>query len=312
MKKLFSVVLPIYNNEKNLEVTIPYIVNKSRSFKGYDVEIIMVNDGSKDRSYEIMQKLQKEYPDIITIANLERNFGQGACTECGMSLAKGDAIGVISADLQDPFELFEDMLKYHEEGYKFVYGIRENREDKKVYAFIAQFVHKFMHTFIVKDWPVGGCDFYLADKSVVNNFVSLYKIRSASSLATFLYLTASRKELYYTRKNRELGKSGYSLKRKFQCFKEWVYYNSDFPIKVLGCVSGIWIVLLFLAWIIVALLGLDVGNLKMLFFAVTSALVLFGLWSIGQYVWILVEMGKKLPRYIISEVIYRSQEFTKK
>ena len=60
MKKLFSVVLPIYNNEKNLEVTIPYIVNKSRSFKGYDVEIIMVNDGSKDRSYEIMQKLQKE------------------------------------------------------------------------------------------------------------------------------------------------------------------------------------------------------------------------------------------------------------
>lgn len=305
MKKLFSVVLPIYNNEKNLEITIPYIIDKAKLFDGYDLEIIMVNDGSKDRSYEVMKRFQKEYPHLITIANLEYNSGQGACTECGLFLAKGDVIGVISADLQDPFELFEDMLRYHEEGYKFVYGVRQNREDRKTYASLAKLVHRFMHMFIVKDWPIGGCDFYLADKSVVNNFLSIYKIRAASSLATFLSLTANRKELYYTRKMREVGKSGYSLKRKFRCLKEWIYYNSDFPIKALGYVSIIWIALMFAAGVLFASLGLNVALVNMFFWFGSVSLILFGIWSIGQYVWILVEMGKKLPRYIISEAIYR-------
>lgn len=307
MKKLFSVVLPIYNNEKNLEITIPYIIDKAKLFAGYDLEIIMVNDGSKDRSYEVMRKFQKEYPYLITIANLEYNSGQGACTECGLSLAKGDVIGVISADLQDPFELFEDMLKYHEEGYKFVYGVRESREDKKVYATLAKLVHRFMHTFIVKDWPTGGCDFYLADRSVVNNFLSLYKIRAASSLATFLSLTANRKAIYYTRKMREVGKSGYSLKRKFRCLKEWIYYNSDFPIKALGYISLIWLALMFVVGALFALLRLNMTPVNMVFGFGSVSLILFGVWSVGQYVWILIEMGKKLPRYIIGEVIYRTE-----
>lgn len=308
MKKLFSVVLPIYNNEKNLEFTIPYIIDTAKAFVGYDLEIVMVNDGSKDRSYEVMKKFQKEYPKLITIANLEYNSGQGACTECGMSLAKGDVIGVISADLQDPFELFGEMLKYYEDGYKFVYGVRESREDKKVYATLAKMVHKFMHKFIVKDWPTGGCDFYLADRSVVDNFLAIYKIRAASSLATFLSLTANRKALFYTRKKREVGKSGYSLKRKFRCLKEWIYYNSDFPIKALGYVSLIWTALSLVIGTFFVSQRYDLAVIKLLFWVGSVALILFGFWSIGQYIWFLIEMGKRLPRYIISEIIYRTEE----
>lgn len=308
MKKLFSIVLPIYNNEKNLPETIPYIIEEAKKFSEFDIEIIMVNDGSKDASYEVMQMMQEAYPEIITIANLVKNFGQGACTECGLSLAKGDVIGVISADLQDPFESFHEMLEYHGEGYKFVYGIRESREDQKLYAGLAKLVHKFMNKFIVKDWPKGGSDFYLADRSVVDNFVSIYKTRQASTLATFLFLTNSRKEVLYTRKKREKGKSGYSLKRKFQCLKDWVYYNSDFPIRCFGVCATVWVMLMSILWGTLALFDVSTHWVKNIFEIGAVTIGFFGIWSLCQYVWILIEMGKKLPRYIIGEVKERKNE----
>ena len=116
MKSLFSVVIPIYGNEKNLPITVPYIIEHLELFENYRVEVIMVNDGSPDNSWEVMKKYQSEYPDLIKIASLSRNFGQMACIHAGMDLAKGDVIGVISADMQEPFELFADMLKEWEKG----------------------------------------------------------------------------------------------------------------------------------------------------------------------------------------------------
>lgn len=308
MKKLFSVVLPIYNNEKNLPETIPYIIDEAQKFDAYDIEIVMVNDGSKDNSYEVMKQLQQTYPDKITIANLERNFGQGACTECGLALAKGDVVGVISADLQDPFELFGEMLESHAEGYKFVCAIREGRKDQKLYAIIAKLVHKFMNKFIIEDWPKGGCDFYLADRSVVDKFISIYKVRQASSLATFLYLTNNRKEITYTRQKREKGKSGYSIKRKFQCLKEWVFYNSDFPIRCFALCSIMWCMIMCFLWGLLALVDVNTQVIKNIFEIGVVGIICAGIWSLGQYIWILIEMGKKLPRYIIAEVKERRRE----
>ena len=127
MKSLFSVVIPIYGNEKNLPITVPYIIEHLELFENYRVEVIMVNDGSPDNSWEVMKKYQSEYPDLIKIASLSRNFGQMACIHAGMDLAKGDVIGVISADMQEPFELFADMLKEWEKGYKIVAGVRSGR-----------------------------------------------------------------------------------------------------------------------------------------------------------------------------------------
>lgn len=134
MKSLFSVVIPIYGNEKNLPITVPYIIEHLELFENYRVEVIMVNDGSPDNSWEVMKKYQSEYPDLIKIASLSRNFGQMACIHAGMDLAKGDVIGVISADMQEPFELFADMLKEWEKGYKIVAGVRSGRDEKGIYA----------------------------------------------------------------------------------------------------------------------------------------------------------------------------------
>ena len=96
MKKKFSICIPVYKNEKNLPITIPYIIQHLDLFQEFDVEIVMVNDGSPDNSYQVMQEFQKQYPDIIRIATLTRNFGQGACTHCclSMEMCIRDSIGL--------------------------------------------------------------------------------------------------------------------------------------------------------------------------------------------------------------------------
>ena len=75
--------------KKNLPITVPYIIEHLELFENYRVEVIMVNDGSPDNSWEVMKKYQSEYPDLIKIASLSRNFGQMACIHAGMDLAKG-------------------------------------------------------------------------------------------------------------------------------------------------------------------------------------------------------------------------------
>ena len=88
MKSLFSVVIPIYGNEKNLPITVPYIIEHLELFENYRVEVIMVIDGSPDNSWEVMKKYQSEYPDLIKIASLSRNFGQMACINAVVGFLK--------------------------------------------------------------------------------------------------------------------------------------------------------------------------------------------------------------------------------
>ena len=88
MKKTFSIIIPIYKNEKNLPVTVPHIMEAIPTlFPDYNVELIMVNDGSPDNSWEIMKSYQEEYPETIKIASFTRNFGQTAAVYYGLSIA---------------------------------------------------------------------------------------------------------------------------------------------------------------------------------------------------------------------------------
>lgn len=185
MKKIFSIVIPIYKNELNLPVTIPYIMERiSDLFEKYQVELILVNDGSPDNSWEIMKGYQKEYPETIRIASLTRNFGQIMAIHCGVSLAKGAAIGVISADLQDPFELFADMLKEWESGAELVCGIRQDRKEKGLSVLSSRITHRLIHKFVTDKYSEGGFDFFLMDRRVADHYV---KIREKMALFSFCF-----------------------------------------------------------------------------------------------------------------------------
>lgn len=304
-KKLFSICIPVYKNEENLPVTIPYIIDHLNLFGNYRVEIVMVNDGSPDNSYEVMKKYKKQYPEMIKIASLARNFGQGACIHACMELAEGDIVGVISADMQDPFELFADMLVEWENGYKLVLATREKREDKGIGKFFSGAVHKFINKFIDNSYPKGGFDFQIMDREVVDKFLKLDRTNALGQVR-LLWLGYKYKTISYVRKEREIGHSGWSVKGKFSVALSVITSYSPLPIHIVfgaGMITTMVTFILCIVAFIIMLVGkginYQVGVVLLILLGIGINMLTVGL--IGEYLWRQFELVKDLPRYVIDE-----------
>lgn len=301
MKKKFSIVIPIYKNEKNLPITIPYIIEKLPLFSDYDVEIVMVNDGSPDNSYEVMKEFQKEYPNLIKIGTLSRNFGQLECTHAGIALATGDVVGVISADMQEPFELFADMLKEWERGYKIVMGVRAARDEKGLYVIFAKLFHKFTQKYLCKMYPQGGCDFYIMDKKVAQEYLSIDG-RYTGGMLNRYWLGYKQKEIPYVRAERKAGKSGFSIGKKIDVAMGVVFMNSPFPLKIILGLALFLILIGGITGVVSAILG-RMSLLLCAFVSLMTGLILLSNYILGEYLWRAYEVVKARPRYIMDEVI---------
>lgn len=307
MKKKFSIILPIYGNEKNLPVTIPYIIEHLSLFEQYDVEIIMVCDGSPDDSYEIMKQYQKEYPKLIRIAKFTKNNGQRAAVNCGMALANGDAIGVISADLQEPFELFAEMLGFWEQGENLVLAYRTGRNETGLGAQCSQLLHRFIHKHINKNYPIGGFDFFLVDKKIAKAFIEVDTENNSMQLL-LLELAGKGKQLGYTRRKRELGTSGWSLKKRMTQTVNIMAIYSAAPFYFF-CGVGFIGLLISVFWGIVKIIdliryGWGYGMAGIYFALFLIGGILTELISVtGIYLFKWMQNTRKLPRYIIEEKI---------
>lgn len=314
MKKIFSIVIPIYKNEMNLPVTIPYIMERVSSlFEKYQVELVLVNDGSPDNSWEIMKEYQEKYPETIRIASLTRNFGQIMAIHCGVSLAKGEVIGVISADLQDPLELFADMLEEWENGAELVCGVRQDRKEKGLSILFSKITHKLIHKFVTNKYPEGGFDFFLMDRKVADRYVAI-KEKNGSLQVLLLWMGYRVKFLPYTREARELGKSGWTFSKKVKMFIDSFVTNTYLPLRVMSvigflCAFG---AVLFAAWIVISvfLVGRNVLGWSSLATLITffGGLILASLGLIGEYLWRIFDAVKDRPLYLVDEVIDKTKK----
>lgn len=306
MNKKFSIVIPVYKNELNLPITIPYIIENLNLFNNYDVELVLVNDGSPDNSIDIIREYKKKYPDLIKAVSLSRNFGQAAAIRCGFDVSTGDVIGVISADLQDPFELFVEMLKYWENGYKIVIATRSQRNEKNISVAFSKIFHKIVKKFVNKDYPDGGFDFFVIDKSIKDEYSQIDLVPAFPQLL-LLSLGHKRKFIEYTRQKREKGKSGWTLQAKIDLAIGVLVYFSDFPLKIV-LFGGIFLLLFSSIFIIVDLILLftkvlnfniiiDIG--AMLLFFISIILIAIGI--VGEYIYYNFKISKKYPAYIIED-----------
>ena len=167
-KKLISIVVPVYNEEaviselyKRLHLVLSQISVK------YSTEIIFVNDGSTDLTLQHLNSFHNNNNSQVKIINLSRNFGHQIAVTAGIDFAKGDAVIIIDADLQDPPELIPEMRSKWEEGYQVVHAVRRSRKgESKFKLYTANIFYRLINQLSDVSLPLDSGDFKLIDRQI--------------------------------------------------------------------------------------------------------------------------------------------------
>lgn len=301
MSKL-SIVIPVYYNELNLRPLYQDIKEKIIDVIDFDYEIVVVDDGSQDNSWDVIQELAAEDPNIRSF-RLSRNFGSHAAILCGLSQSTGDCAVVKAADLQEPTELLIEMYREWESGSNVVLAIRKDREDKSLFSDLYYWLTRKV---ALPKMPPHGFDVFLVDRKVIRVLESLDEKNSALT-GQILWSGFQTAEVYYTRKQREIGTSKWTLKKKIRLVSDTFFSFSTLPITVvtgtgiLSCVgSALWAVITLVAKFSV---GIPVQGYTTLFiFQLFSfGIIMLTLGLLGNYLWRTFDASRNRPVYIIEE-----------
>lgn len=246
MEKLLSLVVPAFNEEEAMEQSFERTYRAMRSI-GYPFEIIYIDDGSRDRTWEIISRLAREHEEVKAL-RFSRNFGHQLAVTAGMDEAKGDAVIIMDADLQDPPEVIADMVKAWEQGADIAYGKRMHRKGetaaKKLTAWCYYRLLNFMSAYPI---PLDTGDFRLLDKAVADEFKVLREHnRFLRGMSAWLGYNAVPVE--YVREERCAGKTKYTLKKMLRLAADGIFGFSSKPLTLIGWAG--------LAVLCIALLGL--------------------------------------------------------
>lgn len=315
MKKI-SIIIPVYFNELNLKPLYDCLKKDVLNhLSKLDYELIFVDDGSKDKSLEVIQELQSKYPKI-TFVKLSRNFGSHSAILAGLSIATGDAATFISADLQDPPKIILKMVKEWESGADSVIAVRKDREESIIQKFFSNTYYRIMRKIALKNMPLGGFDCFLIDRKVINTIVKMDE-KNTSLMGQILWSGYNIAEIKYTRKARELGKSKWTFGKKVKYFTDSIVSFSFFPLRAItaigilsSLISFIWMLVVFFSWIFgnIAVQGYTTLIMVILFF---SGLILFSLGMVGEYLWRVLDASRNRPTFIIDTIV-KPKERSKK
>lgn len=309
MKKL-SIIIPVYFNELNLNKTYDVlkrdVLDKLPNL-GFDYEIICIDDGSKDRSFEILKEL-KSKNDKIKIIKLSRNFGSINAGLAGIYKSSGDCLSLLAADLQDPPAIIIEMLEKWQEGYKTCIASRESRSDPIIDKFFSNLFYKIFRKIALKDMPSGGFDLFLIDRQVID-FIKNSNEKNSSLHGQIIWSGFKTFELKYTRQKREDGKSKWTFAKKFKYFIDYIVAFSYAPIRFVS-LFGIFISFCSFIYLAVIIFNYFNNNIEIKGWASTFSLILFtsgiqiaSIGIIGEYIWRSLDQTRNRPNYIIDEII---------
>ncbi len=225
---LLSVIVPLYNEEEIVAKTFAVL---ERELADIEHELIFVNDGSTDRTREILESLLPATPQNRLIS-FSRNFGHQAAFSAGLRHARGRAVVIIDGDLQDPPALIRDMLKKWEEGYQVVYAQRKKRKGETFFKKAsAHAFYKILHALTSIDIPMDTGDFRLMDRAVVDQLNALPE-RNRFLRGLVCWVGFKRTGILYERKERVAGKSKYPLRKMLRLAMDGITSFSTTPLKI--------------------------------------------------------------------------------
>ena len=308
-KKKVTLVIPMYYEEKVAEECYKRVKENLEKLENYDHEIIFVNDGSKDKTLEILENIASKDTNVKVIS-FSRNFGHQAAVTAGLQYVTGDAIVIMDADLQDPPELIPDMLKLWEQGNEVIYGKRKSREGESAFKlFTAKMFYKTLNALSDVEIPKDTGDFRLVDRKVVDTINSLPE-HNKFLRGLFSWVGYKQAPFEYERKERFAGKTKYPLKKMLKLASDGIIGFSTKPLKMVGGLGVLTICISFVI-LIYALLSFIFkwNNLTpgwtSLMVAITffSGVILISLWMIGEYISRIYDESKGRPQYIINKEI---------
>jgi glycosyltransferase involved in cell wall biosynthesis len=307
---LNSLVVPVYGNAGMITALIGVIEHIADQIDGV-LETIFVVDGSPDNSRDLLLTVLATSKLHARVVDHSRNFGSFAAIRTGMSLAKGDRIAVMAADLQEPPELVIEFLRRLASGdADVVAGERRSRDDDGDTA--SKIYWRLYRRFVVSDMPPTGVDVFACTAAVRDVICSLESVHT--SLVAQLFWVGFRRELVpYDRLPRP-GESGWTLRRKFRYLSDSVFAFTEFPVRLLWLVGIVGMTLGVVVGAIV-LVARATGMITVPGYAATVLILLLflslnslGLGIIGSYVWRAYDTIKRRPGAIVRDVIEISGE----
>lgn len=316
--KRITILVPAYNESANLERLIGELDRLSKGevvpvtevegfvapdLKGYEWEFLFVNDGSRDNTLDLL-RMYRRADERVNIVNLSRNFGKENAMLAGMDYAKGDAVIIIDADLQDPLEVIPEMIYWWERGYDDVYGRRKTRGRE---SFVRKQLSLAFYALLQKTTRIeilqNVGDFRLLDRRVVAAIAKLRETQRYTK-GLFCWVGYNKKEVLFDRASREGGVSSFNLRSLFNLAIEGITCFTTSPLRI-ASVGGIVISLLsllYIVWIVVKTLiwGDPVQGFPTLICVILfmGGIQLLSIGVIGEYIARIFNETKERPVYI--------------
>ncbi len=302
----YSLVAPVYNEEAVLEELLTRLGGVMDELDG-DSEVILVDDGSSDRTYELMQEAARNDPRI-RLVRLSRNFGHQAALTAGVDVSSGDAVVILDADLQDPPEVILELAARWREGYDVVYAVRDIREGdahwKRVAA--AMFYRSFNRISEIKV-PLDVGDFRLVDRRVLDVFD---RMRESNRYirGMFSWIGLRQTGVLYRRQGRFAGDSKYPLRKlvrlawsgvtSFSVAPLRIALNIGFAVSIISFALGIWSLIVKLGgfynppgWTSIVVVTTFIGGIQLIVLGMT-----------GEYIADIHAEVKQRPLYVIDDL----------
>ncbi len=305
--KVLSVVVPVYENAGSLPALFPALLDVEKKLQaiGMKLELIFVNDGSKDNSLEKLLQFKKSRR-ATKVINLSRNFGEMSAIKEGTKFVTGDCFLSLAADLQDPPHLIVDMAQLWLKGEKYVIAVRKSRQDPWTSKLLSRIYYWLFRWLVIKDFPKGGFNIALLDGLFLPFFQNSNKGFYHSVFSYWFGFTPA--IIYYDRVKRSSGKSKWTLAKKFVAFLDVFLGYSAKPIRfisILGLLvsfSSFWFGIY---TVVERFYGPQVVPGYASLFAMIAfllGLVLLMLGIIGEYIWRIFDEVNKRPSAVVRDI----------
>lgn len=301
----YSIVIPLYNEESGLPTLVERLQELIGQFDG-PAEVVMVDDGSKDATYQLALAVTTRDPRFKLI-QFSRNFGHQVAITAGMDAASGDAVIIMDADLQDPPYVVLQMIEKWKEGYEVVYGLREHRQGERLFkTATASMFYGLLHRIADIDTPVDVGDFRLVDRKALNAFLRMRE-NNRYVRGMFSWVGFRQTGVPYVREERYSGTTHYTLSKMVKLASNGIMGFSTAPLR-LALSTGVFLAIASVIYGIVAislkLAGQSlVPGYASLLFAVTflSGIQLAVMGMVGLYVGRIYDEARGRPLYVVRE-----------